>query len=106
MNLKSSSPLISLSKWIGIVVTVITLTIACVLWASTEHSDIKSFTSQQDYVITKDLKEYSQERYVPKESFSRVEENLKGQKEDINEIKNKLDKIFDAIHSLSKTPSQ
>jgi len=91
---------LSWPKWVGVILTIVSLTVACVLWASTEHSTIKTFTTNQDYVNTKDIKEYVNERYVPKESFSRVEESLKGQKEDINEIKNKLDKILDSVHSI------
>jgi len=90
---------LSWPKWVGVALTIISLTVACVLWASSEHSDIKEFTTNQDYVNTKDIKEYVNERYVPKESFSRIEENLKGQKEDIGEIKDKLDQIFEAVHS-------
>jgi septal ring factor EnvC (AmiA/AmiB activator) len=88
----------SWSKVVGLIITVIGLTITCVLWAATEHSDIKTFTEQQNYVIQKDIKEHVEDRYVPKESFSRVEQSLQDQKEDIKEIKKKIDKIFDAVH--------
>ena len=98
-NIKIKPSVLSWSKIIGSIVTIIGLTVTCVLWASTEHSDIKSLTQQQDYVMTKDIKEHVKDRYVPKESFTRMEQSLEDQKEDIKEIKDKIDKIFEAVHN-------
>ena len=86
-------------KWLGVIFTVISLTIAAVVWASTEHDDLKTWTSEQQHVIKQELKQDSKDMFVPKEDFSRVEQCLEDQKEDIRDIKNKVDKIFDAIHS-------
>lgn len=88
----------SWSKIVGVIVTIVSLTTACVLWAATEHSDIKTWTETQNYVIEKDVKEHVKDRYVPKESFSRIEQSLKDQKEDIKDIKDTINKIFEAVH--------
>lgn len=85
-------------KWIAIILTVLSLTIAAVVWASTEHADIKTWTAEQDYVTKQELSKSFEKQYVPKEDFSRVEQSISDQKEDIKEIKNKVDKIFEMIH--------
>jgi septal ring factor EnvC (AmiA/AmiB activator) len=85
-------------KWIPIVLTVFSLAIGAVVWANSEHTDIKSWTSDQDYVTKRELEESIEKHYVTKEDFSRIEESLNNQKEDIKEIKSKLDKVIDMIH--------
>jgi septal ring factor EnvC (AmiA/AmiB activator) len=98
-NTKSKITIPSWSKIVGLIVTIVGLTVTCVLWAATEHSDIKTFTQQQNYVMSKDINEHVKDRFVPKESFSRMEQSLQDQKEDIKEIKDKIDKIFEAVHN-------
>jgi septal ring factor EnvC (AmiA/AmiB activator) len=90
------------AKWIVIVLTSMSLVVAAVVWAGTEHSDIKTWTAEQDYATKQDLEETVEKRYVPKEDFARVEQSLSDQKEDIEEVKEKLDKIYDLLYARKK----
>jgi len=85
-------------KWITIILTVLSFTVAAVVWASSEHSNIKDWTTQQDYVTNQVLSDSFEKHFVPKADFSRIEQNMIDQKEDIGEIKTKVDKIFEIIH--------
>ena len=89
-------------KWIPIIIAVVSLVTGAVVWANSEHTDIKAWTTQKNYVTTKDLEKSFEKQYVPKEDFSRIEQSIKDQKDDIKEIKEKLDKILDMVHK--KTP--
>jgi len=86
-------------KWIGLILTILSLTVAAVVWASSEHSDIRAWTADQDYVTKQELQKSFEKQYVPKEDFSRLDQSLCDQKEDIKEIKDKVDKIFEIIHT-------
>ena len=90
------------TRWIGTFLTVLTLSITAVVWASSEHSSIKSWMLDQSNTIKKELQNDSEKNYVPKEDFSRIDQSIRDQKEDIKEIKDKLDKIFDLIHKNSQ----
>jgi len=98
--IKKSQP--DWAKWIGILITILSLTVAAVVWASTEHSDIRSWTADQDYVTKQELEKTFEKQYVPKEDFSRVEQSVIDQKEDIKEIKDKVEKIFEVIHKRNR----
>ena len=87
------------TKWIGILLTALSLTVAAVVWASSEHSTIKTWTAEQDYVTKQEVTNSTEKLYVQKSDFSRVEQSLSDQKEDIKEIKDKVDKIFELIHT-------
>lgn len=97
--ISKSKPQPDWAKWVGILLTVLSLTVAAVVWASSEHSTIKTWTAEQDYVTKQELSQSFEKQYVPKEDFSRVEQSLSDQKEDIKEIKLKVDKIFELIHT-------
>ena len=90
------------SKWIVIVLTILSLSVAAAVWASSEHGSIKSWTAEQDYVTKQEVVQSVEKRYVPKENFSRVEQSISDQKEDIKEIKDKVDKIFEMLYKQSK----
>jgi septal ring factor EnvC (AmiA/AmiB activator) len=90
------------AKWIAIILTVVSLVVGAVVWASTEHSDIRVWTADQDYATKQDLEETAEKLYVPKEEFSRVEQSVKDIKGNVKETKEKVDKIYDIILTRKK----
>lgn len=97
INLSVKRNIMDWLKFIPIILTIITITVGAAIWASTEHSDIKAWTLDQDNATKSEIKESSEKRFVPKEDFSRIDENMKRQKEDIKEIKDKLDKLLEML---------
>ena len=87
------------TSWMTVVLTIIGLTVAAAVWASNQHADIRTWTADQDYVTKQELERTIEKRYVPKEDFAKVQQCMEGQKEDITDIKNKVDKIFELVHS-------
>lgn len=94
-NVKSQS---DWPKWAGILLTALSLLVAAAVWASSEHMTIREWTADQDYVTKQELSHSFEKQYVPKADFSRVDQSLCDQKEDIRDIKIKVDKIFEIIH--------
>lgn len=77
---------VDLSRWVGLLVTIIVLFVGAALWASNEHSNLR-----KDFLH----KETISDTYTKKEDFARMEQDLKNAREDLREIKEKLDKLLE-----------
>ena len=89
-----------LIKYIGIFLTVITMAIGAVVWASSEHSALKDWTTNTVADTKSEVREEIKEHYVQKQETSRIEQQLKDQKDDIKEIKSMLSKVLDKLHNI------
>ena len=91
----------NLTAWIAIVVTTIGALITAAVWAADEHSTIREWTAEQDYVTKTELKEVMVEQYVKqteyKEDVTRLEERQKTIKEDVGEVKQMMKDIHSAL---------
>jgi hypothetical protein len=92
---RRKDPFGSLSTWIGIVITLISITVGSVVWAYNQTSDLKTWTADQDSVIKKEVTETIEKHYVSKSDFVRVEQKLNDQKETMQEIKEKIDRLIE-----------
>ena len=89
-------------SFIGIVLTLITLTAGAVLWASNAHMDIKDWTAEQDYVTKQELKDVIKEQYVPRHEFAIVQEKLEENERQHQALMEMLDKIDRKIDKIQR----
>jgi hypothetical protein len=87
----AKKPSFDWSKWISIFITIVTLTVGTVAWAVNSTAEAKSYAIEQSNTTKLELETRMEKLYVQKSEFSRVEENLRGQKEDMQEVKAKLE---------------
>jgi Tfp pilus assembly protein PilO len=83
--------------FVTVMVLLIATAVGVTVWATTEHSDIKAWTAEQDYVTKKELKDTFKEQYVPLHQFTKVEEALENQKDDLKDLKYKMDKVLQRL---------
>jgi Tfp pilus assembly protein PilO len=84
-------------KYIPIFITIISLSVGAAVWASSAHDSIKSWTLDENSAIKTELKATMQEQYVPLHEFTRVQQCLEDQQNNLEKIENKLDKILDKL---------
>jgi septal ring factor EnvC (AmiA/AmiB activator) len=84
------------SKWIPIFITILTLTVGTVAWAVNSSADAK-YAIEQARSVKTELEVRMEKIYVQKSEFSRVEQSLKDQKEDMTEVKSKLDRLLEVM---------
>jgi Tfp pilus assembly protein PilO len=91
-------------KYIPIFITIISLSVGAAVWASSAHDGIKSWTLDENSAIKTELKATMQEQYVPLHEFTRVQQCLEDQQNNLEKIENKLDRILDklATHSTKQ----
>lgn len=88
------------SEWIkvlAVLLTIIGMVVTITVWANNSHAEIKSWTSEQDYVTKTELKDTMKEQYVPLHEFTKVQQSLKDQKEDLQKIEKKLDQVLEKL---------
>ena len=64
-------------KYLSLIFTVLGLIVGMVVWASTEHADIKDWTLDKDHDTKIELRADIKEKYVPKHEFIEVKIILK-----------------------------
>jgi len=82
------------AKYISLILLSLGLVVSMVIWATSSHAEIKSWTAGQDYVTKQELKQTMKDQYVPLHQFTEVKQSLKDQKEDLEKIEKKLDRIL------------
>lgn len=100
MNAATTSnkkPSFDWAKWISIFITIVTLTVGTVAWAVNSTAEAKTYAAEQAKATKIELETRMEKMYVQKSEFSRVEESLRGQKEDMQEVKAKLDRLLEAM---------
>ena len=82
---------------IAMLLTVVAMAVGAALWASNAHADIKEWTTEQDFVTQKELKEIIKEQYVKKEDFVIVKEKLENNEKQHVELQKTLDKLSEKL---------
>lgn len=82
-------------KWISLLITLISITVGTVVWAYNKTTEIRDWTAEQNNAIKTELYETVEKHYVQKSEFTRVEQKLNDQKESMQEIKVKLDRLIE-----------
>ena len=81
-----------IAKYITIGLTVLGMFVAGILYISSAHADIKSWTLEQNSDRTEQVMKDIDRHYVPKEDFVRIETDLKHIKNSLTKIERKLDR--------------
>ena len=92
-------------KYITLFLTVLTLAVGMAIWATDAHSDIKTWTAEQDFVTKQELKDVMKEQYVPVKEFVKVQTSLDlhvQQHRQLQESMNKLEKKLDRLERRSR----
>ena len=92
---------IDVAKWIGLALTIITLIVGTVVWASNSHTDLENRADMHDRILEKDMKETMRYQYTPLHEFTKMEQKIDNQTSNIKDNSNKIDKIDKDIDSLS-----
>lgn len=92
----------STTKFILALLTIIAFSITALLWAVNSHSDIREWTSEQDFVTKKELKEVIKEQYVPLDRFVIVETKLDESRKENLRVMESLDEIKQQLRKISK----
>lgn len=85
------------ARIIVIFLTIVGMAVGAVAWASSEHLSLKDFAIERDCVIKQELRDRGDQRYVPKENFSRVETRQQNMMERIKGIESKVNDLHDMI---------
>ena len=91
----SRRPQTDILKWVSLLITLISITVGTVVWAYNQTAEIRDWTAQQNTAIKIELETTVEKHYVPKSEFTRVEQKLNDQKETMQEIKVKLDRLLE-----------
>ena len=94
-----------LQEWkqvVAIIVMVCGVISAVILWATNSHAEIKDWTSEQDFVTKKELREAFKESYVPKHEFATVKEKLDNQAKNQQRLMDQLDKIDRKLDKMQR----
>jgi hypothetical protein len=84
---KVSQNHVDIAKWIGIILTTITLLVGSVVWAEEKFDSVK-----------KEIADATEDRYTKREDFARIEQRMINQEKQMEDINKKLDKILDNLH--------
>jgi septal ring factor EnvC (AmiA/AmiB activator) len=93
------------SKWtdvVAIVLTVLSMMVGAVVWASSQHIELKEWTAEQDFVTQNELKEVIKEQYVPRHEFAIVGQKLENYEDNHKQIIKTLDKLSEKIDNLDR----
>jgi hypothetical protein len=91
----SARPRSDLFKWLSIFLTLISFTVCTVVWAYNQTDEIKDWTFQQNSATKEEVQKTLDKHYVLKSDFTRVEQKINDQKETMQEIKSKLDRLIE-----------
>ncbi|MHA2248485.1 MAG: hypothetical protein ACXADY_26295 [Candidatus Hodarchaeales archaeon] len=67
--------------------------ISVVLWATSEHDDLRQWTAEQDYVTKQELQALVKDRYVPKEEVATLKEEVRNCEKEIERLRTQMDRI-------------
>lgn len=77
-------------KYLALIFTGLGLVVSMVVWASSEHANIKDWTLDKDHDTRVELKDGVKDKYVPKHEFIEVKTILK----EHQEMHKKLDDLL------------
>lgn len=80
-------------KLVPIFLTIITILIGSSIWATSQHSEIKEWAVDQDYVTKVELKERMDENYPKKEDFATMCQKIENLNEKLEMMMKQIDKI-------------
>lgn len=96
----------NITSWITIGLSIVLALVAAVVWASDAHSDIEDEAQQGDVAVETELKSYVKEDFIKKEEYNKDVTELKTEqksiKEDVGEIKKKVDDIHKYIQKRDR----
>ena len=90
-------------KYITLFLTTAAMLVGMVMWATGAHTELRSWTIEQDFVTKAELREVMEKRYVPLHEFTKVQQSLDDYKNDLEKMDKKLDKVLDQLHN-QKSP--
>lgn len=93
----SNTSRVDIIKFLTFVITLIGLIVGTALWATNSHAEIKSWTAEQDYVTKQELNTKMKEQYVPLHEFTKVQQSLEDQCDNLDKIEKKLDKVLEKL---------
>jgi len=89
-----------IAKWIGLGITILGVLVAAVVWASSEHDNLKDGCRIEVKEIGTDMKETMKEQYAPLHEFTKIEQKIDNQIKQTDKNSNKIDKIDKDIGNL------
>lgn len=90
----------SVTDWkqtVAMILTIVAMSVGAALWASNAHANLKDWTSEQDFVTQRELKEIIREQYVPRYEFVVVKEKLDNTEEKLDTLQKTLDKLSEKM---------
>lgn len=89
-------------KFILNLLIIISMAVGAIIWATGEHSVIREWTSEQDFVTKTELKEIIKEQYVKRSEFIQLRTQFEETNKNNQKIITELDKIQGKIDQLKK----
>jgi len=81
--------------WIGISLTAISMLVASIVFAFNSQSDLKEWTYTKTSDAKMDIISNVSENYVKKSEFAKLEQSMVDQREDMKELKVKIDRLIE-----------
>ena len=91
------------TKFIALIITVISITAAAVVWAASSHEKIKDWTIDRDYDTKVEIEKAAEKYYVPLEDFIEVKTEQRQIKEKVDDIDKKVDEIHQFLMEKPRT---
>jgi septal ring factor EnvC (AmiA/AmiB activator) len=91
---------VDIGKWVKIGLIVIGLGVSAVVWASSEHSNLKDDARKETRESKKELKQTIKEQYAPLHEFTKIQQQITNQTKQIDRNANKIDNIDKNIGKL------
>ena len=82
----------NLNRYLATLLGIIGIVVAATVWATTEHSNIKDWTAEQDFVTKTQVTDIMKEQYVPLKEYMVVKTKLDNLCEVTKRIEMKLDR--------------
>jgi hypothetical protein len=91
-------------KIVTLVISIACITAGVVVWATTAHDDIKSWASDKDSAMKREVLDETKERYVTGEAFMEIKTEQRVIKEKVDKIDNKIDDMHKLLIEGRKKP--
>jgi len=85
------------AKWAAIFLTVLGMVAGAIAWASSEHISLKDFSIAENCRTKHELIDRSEQRYVPRENFTRVETRQQVMIDKIEKIEDEVGDLHDML---------
>jgi len=90
-------------KYIALFLTVLSMAVCMVVWATAAHGEIKDWTAEQQYVTKQELKEVMKERYAPLTEVIKIQTCLEGHMDQHIQLKEAIDRLQGQLDRIERS---